>query len=221
MLNPNTFIFLKWLSEFNDRRFFNLNKELYKEIQKDFIKFGTDLIQKISKFDENIEWTESKKCIFRINRDTRFSKDKTPYKTNLWIFIAPGWKKSIFPGYYVHIQPDQSFFWGWIFMPTTENAYKIRTYIYNNFDEFESILKNKEFKKYFGNVYSFQPSLKKTPKWYEENHPSIKYLKFKDWLAKDISLKENEILSENFEEQILKYAKSLYLLNNFLYKALI
>lgn len=221
MLNSNTLIFLRWLSEFNDKRFFDLNKNLYKEIQKKFIEFGTNLIQKISVFDENIEWTESKKCIFRLNRDTRFSKNKTPYKTNLWIFIAPGWKKSIFPGYYIHIQPDKSFFWWWIFMPSTKNAYKIRRYIYKNFDEFTQILKNKEFTKSFKDIYTFQPPLKKTPKWFVENHQSIKYIKFRDWLAKDISLKENEILSENFEEQIILHSQRLYILNNFLYKALI
>lgn len=221
MINQHTFTFLKWLSEFNDKRFFDLNKELYKKIQSDFLEFWTKIIKWISEFDQSIYWTEAKKCTFRINRDARFSKNKDPYKTNLGIFIAPWGKKSILPWYYIHIEPWKSFFWWWIFYPTTENAYKIRYYIYEHFREFESILQNKEFKKYFKDVYTFQEPLKKAPKWTEESHTWMKYIKYKDWLAKDINFTDEQVLAPNFENNVLEYCQSLYLLNNFLHKALV
>jgi len=221
MINQHTFTFLKWLDWFNDKRFFDLNRELYKKIQNDFLEFGTRIIKWISEFDQSIYWTEAKKCTFRINIDARFSKNKNPYKTNLGIFIAPWWKKSTLPWYYVHIEPGKSLFWWWIFYPTTENAYKIRYYIYENFKELENILKNKEFKKYFKDIYTYQDQLKKTPKWIDENHPSVKYIKYKDWLAKDIVFTDEQVLSPDFENKVLEYCQSLYLLNNFLYKALV
>lgn len=221
MINQHTFTFLTGLAGFNDKKFFNLNIDLYKAIQKDFVKFWASLIKKISEFDDSIIGTEVKQCTFRINRDTRFSNNKTPYKTNLWIFIAPWWKKSIFPWYYVHIEPSKSFFWWWIYYPSTENAYKIRTYIYENYKDFEWVLNNKEFKSAFKWVYTFQDSLKKTPKWFDPNHPWIKYIQYKDWLAGNINFKDNEVITENFEDKVVEYCKKLYILNKFLHKALI
>ena len=162
-----------------------------------------------------------KDCVFRINKDTRFTKDKSPYKINLWLHIAPWGKKTDFPWYYLHLQNDASFFAWWVIMPSTENAYKIRNYIYQNYSEFESILKNSSFKKFYNKIEGYQPPLKKVPKWFEPDHASIKYILLKDWLVNDIKLTNETVLQNDFEEKVILYSKSLYQFNNFLYKALL
>lgn len=219
MIHPKTIEFLKWLEEFNDKKFFNLYKPLYQEISKNFLKFAEYFVQETSKFDLMIEWTLPKKCVFRIYRDTRFSKNKTPYKTNLWVFVAPWWKDSKYAWYYVHIQPWKSFFGGWIFMPSTENAYKIRNYISKNPKEFEKIKNDKLFKKTFGDLYTYQDPLKKTPKWFDDNDKAMKYLKFKDWLVWDINFTDAEIFEKDFAKKVIKLSEIMYPMNEFLDKA--
>lgn len=220
MIHPKTIEFLHWLEEFNDKKFFNLYKPLYEEIIKKFKEFSSFLVTEIAKTDLNIEWTDFKKCIFRIYRDARFSKNKDPYKTNLWVFVAPGGKASIYAWYYVHIQPGKSFFWWGIFIPTTENAYKIRNYISSNWKEFEKIRNEKKFKTTFKDLYTYQPPLKKTPKWFDEKDPAMKYVKFKDWLVNDIQFSDEEVLLPDFPKKIVKFCEIMYPMNEFLNKAI-
>lgn len=219
MIHPKTFEFLRWLQEFNDKKFFDLYKELYKEIHKTMIEFSEKLIQWISEFDVSIEWTQPKKCLFRIHRDTRFSKNKTPYKTNFWISIAPWGKNSIYWCYYVHIQSWKSFFGWWIFMPSTENAYRIRKYIYEHEKEFFSIIWTKKFKNNFWDLYTYQQSLKKFPKILQDKWSKInKYIQYKDWLVNDSFFHDDEVLSANFVDKIIQLSKLLYPINEFLNK---
>lgn len=220
MIHPKTFEFLKGLEEFNDKRFFELYKDLYKEIHKSIVVFADHIIKWISEFDVWIEWTLPKKCLFRIHRDTRFSKNKTPYKINFWISVAPGWKNSIYWCYYVHIQPGKSFFGGGIFMPSTENAYKIRQYLYNHEKEFFAIIWDKKFKKEFWDLYTYQPALKKFPKILEDKWSKInKYIQYKDWLVDDVFFSDEEVLSADFGDKIIKLSKIIYPINEFLNKS--
>lgn len=220
MLHTKTITFLEWLFENNNKEYFEENRELYQEIKKYFEIFWDSLIKNISSFDQEIEFLNAKNCIFRINRDARFSANKSPYKTNLWINIAKWWRKSIFSWYYLHIESWNSFFWGWIFMPTTENSYKIRKYIYENKDDFKSIINNKDFKKYFGKIHSFHGSLKRIPAWFDKDFELIDYVLLKDWVVNK-NLTNEELLSENLEKELIKYSKALFPLSNFLNKALV
>lgn len=215
MLHPRTIEFLEWLKDFNDKKFFDLYRPLYDQIRKDFVKSTQTLIQNISKFDDTISWVNQKDCIFRINRDIRFSHNKTPYKTNLGTYIALWGKKSSLAGYYIHIQPWESFFWAGIYMPSTPIAKAIRDAIYKNFPQFKKIISNKKFLFEFEEPSPYRWSLKVLPKEYEKSHPSIPYLKMKDRLVM-VPLTDKEVLSPDFEKKILELSKLAYPFNEFL-----
>lgn len=188
---------------------------MYDDIRKEFVAFTKNLISSISKFDDTIDGVQSKECIFRINRDIRFSPDKTPYKTNLGTNIAMGGKKTSLAGYYVHIQPGESFFGSGIYMASTPTAKAIRDAIYKHFSEFKKILSSPKFKAAFGDLSSYRGSLKVLPKVYGSKHPSVKYLKMRDRLVM-LPLKDKEVLALDFEKKILELSKLAYPFNEFL-----
>lgn len=216
MLHQQTFEFLKWLEEFNDKKFFDLYKPLYLKIKKDFDNLVAFLIQEISKFDDNIIWLEVKNCTFRIYKDMRFPRNReNPYKINIWANIGILWKKSEWAWYYIHIQNNESFFSWWVYNPSTNSANLIRRKIYNNRNKFEKIIKNKDFIKTFWEVSSYKKPLKNLSKEFSLNHPSAKYLKNKDRLVhKKISNKE--ALAWNIWIKILEYTKITQKFNDFL-----
>ena len=216
MLHKQTFEFLIWLEEFNDKKFFDLYKPLYLEIKKRFEDFLIFIIKEWSKFDDNIWWLNPKDCIFRIYKDMRFPRNREkPYKTNLWASISIWWKGIGTAWYYIHIENNKSFFSGWIYKPSYPNTKIIREKIYKNWHVLDKILKNKTFKKEFWAVFSSQKELKKIQKGLDTKHPSIKYIKYKDWLiTKEIDNKD--VLSETFWNQILQYMKIAKKFNDFL-----
>jgi len=216
ILHPQTIEFLKWLEDFNDRKFFELYKPLYLQIKEKFDNLIEFLIKEISEFDDQIIWTEIKKCTFRIYKDMRFPRNrKHPYKTNLWANIANEWRKSQKAWYYIHIQDNQSFFSGWIYHPNAQKANEIRRKIYKDRDIFKKIIQNKKFKETFWEVFSHHQELKRIPKEFDPKHPSIKYIRYKDRLIhKKISNKK--ALSQNLSKDILKYTKIAKKLNDFL-----
>lgn len=216
MLHPQTLLFLKWLADFNDKKFMDMNRNIYEQIAKSIKVFTKKLIEEIGEFDPLIKGTPEWKCVFRINRDTRYSHNKLPYKINFGIFIAPWWKTSKYGWYYLHIQPWASFFgWG-IFYPETVDAYAVRQHIYENPKEFETLLNEKSFKKTFKNLYSYQPPLKNLPKWMESIWKLDDYLKFKDWLVKDIQISDEEVLSWEMFNIFVNNAKIMYPMMEFL-----
>jgi len=219
-LHPQTIEFLKWLEDRNDRKFFELYKPLYLKIKENFDKLITNIIEKISKFDDDITWLETKKCTFRIYKDMRFPRNREhPYKTNLWANIAINGRKSHTAWYYIHIQNGQSFFSGWIYTSQAKISNTIRKHIHNNRKKFEKIINNTEFKKSFWWVFSVHPKLKKLPKEYKLDHPSIEFLKYRDWLIHR-NFTNKQVLAKNFENNIVKYAKIAKPLNDFLNQAL-
>src|SRR6266496_3900330 len=129
MLKKSTLDFLKKLKKNNNREWFNENKNLYLDAKEDFDYFVNELIQEISESDSSVAGLQPKDCTFRIYKDVRFSKDKTPYKTNFGAAIQQGGRKSPASGYYIHISPTEVFVAGGIYMPSPENLLKIRNYI--------------------------------------------------------------------------------------------
>ena len=122
--------FLKDLEANNTREWFDQNKDRYDKTRRQFLAVAEILIHEIRKFDEEIPLLNPKDCVFRIFRDVRFSKDKSPFKSNYGCFIARGGKKSGFAGYYLHIQPGECFISGGIYMPSPEHLQAIRQEIY-------------------------------------------------------------------------------------------
>src|SRR6478752_6461596 len=109
MLQPTTIKFLKDLKKNNTKEWFDKNRKLYEAAKTDFADTIQSAIDRFGKKDQSILALKAKDCVFRINRDVRFSKDKSPYKTNMGASINKAGKKSIYAGYYFHCQPGESF----------------------------------------------------------------------------------------------------------------
>lgn len=224
MLHPQTFEFLKWLEDFNDKKFFDLYKPLYLKIKESFDNFIDETISEISKFDKSLEWLKAKQCVYRIYKDQRFPKNReAPYKTNLWWFITPNGKKFNKAWYYIHIENNKCMICWWLAWPEPADMKSTRQAILENPTEFLKIINNKNFKENFWWVYTIREPLKNLPKIdYNTKKFDIKkaakvekYLKFKDRLV-DLPLKNEEVLSPDFWKKIVEYCKILYPLINFI-----
>lgn len=180
MLQATTLKFLKTLDKNNNKPWFEANKEAYQNAKADYESMVQQLIDGLAKQDAAVDGLQVKDCVFRIYKDVRFSKDKTPYKTNMGAAFSPGGRKSPRPGYYFHLQPGgQSFAGGGLWMPDGPLLKKVRQEIDYNFDEFQDIISNKEFIKYFGKIEG--ESLKTVPQGYQPDNPAIAYLKLKSF----------------------------------------
>ncbi len=149
MLSKNLLHFLSDLKKNNHKEWFHENKPRYQLVKKEFEQFIAHVIADISQFDASVKNLEPKHCIFRINRDIRFSNDKSPYKSNFGGFIVPGGRNAGHAGYYIHIEPENCFLAGGIYMPPPDRLKAVRTEIYENTDSFKKILNDKNFKKAF------------------------------------------------------------------------
>jgi uncharacterized protein (TIGR02453 family) len=209
--------FLQELSENNNREWFQKNKKRYDESRQKVLFITDVLINEIRKFDSDVPLLEPKDCLFRIFRDVRFSNDKSPYKTNFGSFIAKGGRKSIYAGYYFHIEPDGSFVGGGVYMPEADPLKAIREAIAENGDEFSSLINNPGFKKIFPEM--MDDKLKTAPKGYSPDNEFIDLLRFKSF-AFSSRISREEILSENYIEQLVHSFKVLHPINRFLNDAL-
>jgi uncharacterized protein (TIGR02453 family) len=210
--------FLKDLKKNNDRVWFEKNKPKYLEAKQGFEEFIADVLKEFSKFDDGISKLDPKKLPFRIYRDVRFSKDKSPYKTNMGAGISPNGKLVQEPGYYVHIEPGKSFVAGGIYMPDAPNLAKIRQEIDYNSSAFNKILTNKTFKKLYPSLDDFD-KLKTMPKGYPKDHPQIEYLKHKSFIVSH-NYSDKEVLDKKFVKTVAAHAKLIKPLNDFIKEAI-
>lgn len=219
MVDKNSIQFLSALAKNNNREWFLANKKEYEVAKEDVLQFTDKLLKGIATFDVAVKNLEAKKCLMRIYRDVRFSKDKSPYKLNYGIGISPMGKNAAGPAYYIHIQPDgNSFFGGGLWMPPADNLKLVRQEIDYNFDEFLEIIQHSDFKNTFGNL-SVEDKLKTNPKGYTLDNPAIEYLKLKSFIA-SFAIKDEEWHIPNIENKIINAARSLYPLNQFLIRAI-
>lgn len=209
--------FLQDLSENNNREWFQDNKTRYDESRKKVLFLTEIVINEIRKFDPEIPVLDPKDCLFRIFRDVRFSHDKRPYKTNFWSFIAKGGRKSVYSGYYFHIDPTGSFAGGGIYMPNAEPLKAIREYIAENGDEFLSLMNNRNFKKIYPEM--MDDKLKTAPKGFSPDHEFIDLLRYKSF-AFMRPFSQPEVLADNYVEQLVETFKTLSPVNRFLNDAL-
>jgi len=219
-ITKNTFQFLKELKQNNKRDWFLENKPRYEEIKKEFEVFIDALIAEISKFDKSISHHTSKECIFRIYRDVRFSKDKSPYKTHLGAHITSAAKKSEIhsrAGYYIHIGPGESMLAGGAYLPQGPWIKAIRKEIDYNANDLKKIINGAPFKKYFGEIEG--EKLKKAPKGYEPDHPEIELLKFRSFLATN-NVGDKIVTSKEFLKHSSEVFKALFPFDQFLNQAL-
>jgi uncharacterized protein (TIGR02453 family) len=189
--------FLKLIKKNNNRDWFNSHKERYISEYNQIVSFADALLAEMNKHD-NIETATGKKSLHRIYRDTRFSKDKTPYKTN-WSGSFSRATKKLRGGYYFHIEPGNSFVAGGFWGPEPKDLRRIREEIAFDSSSLKKILKSKSFKKTFGSLVGEQ--LKTTPQGFEQEHKDIDLLRFKQFLlVKKFS--DKEVLSDNFFKEV-------------------
>jgi uncharacterized protein (TIGR02453 family) len=205
--------FLRNLEKNNNREWFNDNKTLYQEAQQDVISFVEKLIEEMVDFDEEMGKLEAKKSVFRIYRDTRFSKDKTPYKTNFGAGLGMG-KGNKISGYYLHIEPGKSFLAGGVYKPEPSVLKTIRQEISAFGDEFKAILEQDEFRNYFRGL-SVEDKLKKVPQGFEKDDKMAEYLKLKHFIVTH-PISDEQLLSENAVKEFTKIFKAMKPLNDFL-----
>lgn len=204
MLQSSTLLFLKQLAKNNNKPWFDANRKKYDEAKKDFENFIQALIEQFGKKDPAIAALTAKSCLFRINRDIRFSKDKTPYKKNFAASINKGGKKSMLAGYYFHLEPGNSFIGGGIWMPMPAETQKIRQEIDYCYDEFKKIISSKKFAGiYTGLDQEDGIRLTNVPKGYAKDNPAAEFLKLKSWVAMsaltDAALTSKDLLKQSVE----------------------
>lgn len=211
--------FLSNLKANNNKAWFDANRETYDTLRKKWIDFAGLLIKKIGAFDKSIAVLEPKNCIFRINKDIRFSKDKSPYKTNFGINLNPGGKKNEFMGYYLHAEPDNVFFAAGSYLPSPATLAAIRQEIDYNARDFLKIINQKSFKKSFGSL-EMEDTLTRPPKGYDAQNEMIEFIKLKSFVvSKPYSLAQT--LAKNFIDDITNAAKTAYPLLVFLRNAVV
>ena len=155
-ISKDTFTFLKELIANNDRDWFNTHKNRYEQAKQNAIDFTQELLKGIKKIDPSIpEDLQAKKCLLRIYRDVRFSKNKTPYKSNIGISISSDGRGGTLPGYYIHIEPKKSFVAGGYWMPEAQHLKAIRQEIDYNTSDFLDIIEAKDFKNYLKHLNSY------------------------------------------------------------------
>ena len=218
MFTEKVIDFLNQLSNNNNREWFNANKALYQACNKEVEVSVIKLVQEIQKFDPSIGNLEPKDSMFRIYRDVRFSHDKSPYKINMGAVFAQGGRKSIKAGYYMHIEPNDCFIGGGIYMPEAPVLKAIRKEIYYNSDEFNKILNEKNFKKYFPTGIGGD-KLKNPPKDFPADFKDIELLKHKHFFTLN-SVKDAELSSKDYFKKVVEVFKAIKPLNDFLNRAI-
>lgn len=213
MLDANTLQFLKALAANNNRDWFIKNRPRYDAAKADLEKLVEVLLSEVSRFEE-LGNTKVKDCIFRINRDVRFSKNKAPYKTHLAAGIGPGGKSSGRIDYYLHIQPDgESFLGGGMWESTPAQLAKYRQEVDYNAHELKAIINNPAFRAFFPEIWG--ESLKTAPKGFPKDHPEIALLRRKQMFFMH-KFSDKEVTSPQFTEEVIKGIKLLKPYTDFL-----
>lgn len=219
MLQSSTLKFLKDLKKNNNKPWFDAHRKEYEEAKTDFANFIQQVIDKYAKNDPSIKLLAAKDCMFRINRDIRFSKDKTPYKTNIGAYINRGGKKSLYGGYYFHCEPGQSFVGGGLWMPMPPELNKVRQEIDYNFPAFKKIITSKKFKSVYKDLSRDKEYvLSRVPKGYESTDEAAEYLKLKSFVSLT-TLKDADLTSKNLLKKTVDAFEALQPLIHFVNEA--
>ncbi len=219
MLQASTLKFLRDLKKNNNRPWFEAHRPQYEAARADFEAFIQQVIDKHGLKDAGIAGQKARQDMFRINRDVRFSKDKSPYKTNLGASMNPGGKKSVLAGYYFHCEPGASFTGGGIWLPMPPELKKVRQEIDYCFDEFRGIVQSRKFKAFYGDLYKGEDiSLSKVPQGFEKDHPAGEYLKLKSFIAMK-PLPDEELTSQGLIKLVTRSFEILQPLVAFINRA--
>lgn len=191
----NILKFLEQLKENNNREWFASHKPEYEEIVKENKVFFNQIYAELQKHD-----SLSGIHVFRIYKDVRFSKDKSPYKSNFGAGYSRT-KPKLRGGYYLQIEPNNSFAGGGFWGPNNEDLFRIRKEFEADTTEIERITSDNTFVKYFGELKG-KNGVKNAPKGFDKNHPAIDLIKKKQYVVKR-KFTDQEVLSDNFQQEVI------------------
>ena len=218
MIQPSTLQFLKALKKNNKREWFEKNRPKYETAKQDYLQFVAEVLEGMKLKDKTLEFLEPKQCVFRINRDVRFSKNKDPYKNNFGASFSKGAKKVDCAGYYFHLEPGACFIGGGLWMPMAPELKKLRQEIDYCFKEFKGIVNEKKFKTNYGTLTETE-KLVRPPKGYELDNPAIEFLKLKSFVA-TMEISDVDVSNKNLVKKVITCFESMKPLIYFLNKAI-
>jgi uncharacterized protein (TIGR02453 family) len=221
MISKSTLNFLEDLKLKNSKEWLDQNRQGYEEAKNDILSLAADLVASLSEIDTTISnaYLDPKKCITRLNRDLRFSKDKTPYKTEYYIVLNKFGKNSPAAFYFLHIEPDNCFVGGGVYNPQPEQLKKIRKEIDYSFGEWTSLISDTTFKNTFPGGIHNSGVLSKTPKEFGDENPAAEFLKMKGFYTME-KLTDLEIVSNDSLMKINSCFKNSKPLVDFLNRAI-
>ncbi len=194
-----TFEFLTALDKNNNREWFQSNKDQYTASHEEMIEFAEKLMGEMNKHDV-LQPVSGKKSLFRIYRDVRFGKDKTPYKTNWGGFMKRATTERR-GGYYYQVDPKGSFIMGGFFGPNSQDLLHIRKQLEQESEPLREIIRSKKFKSFFGELLGDQ--VKTAPKGFDKEHPNIDLIRYKQFMVRDDFTRE-EVLDPMFHITVSK-----------------
>jgi uncharacterized protein (TIGR02453 family) len=205
--------FLDDLSHHNNKLWFDKHRAAYEEARDTFEGFIDYLIDALRASD-HLQSLSAKECVMRINRDIRFSKDKSPYKTNLGATIAPGGRKSTQLGYHVSLSPQgQSLIAGGLYMPSPEQLSRFRQAVDREAAGLKKITRAKAFVEQFGKIEG--EKLKTAPQGYDRAHPDLDLLQLKQVTVVH-RFSDQEVLARDFPGQALRICQAMKPFLNYL-----
>jgi len=206
-IQKSTFSFLKDIAKHNNREWFTENKQRYVDAKENTEAFGKALKEKLSLHD-----LIDQMKVFRIYKDVRFSKDKTPYKTNMGISFSRA-TAALRGGMYINIEPGNSFVGGGFWNPNSDDLKRIRYELSVNASEMRDILNDPTFKQHFGELKG--DKVKTSPKGFDKNHPDIDLIRYKQFLISE-EFTDAEVMSEDFIEKCDQCFKAMRPFFNFM-----
>lgn len=212
-LSPRVLWFLTHLEANNSKLWMDERRDFYHDSKQEVLDFGQWILDQACRINTDFEGISMRTCIFRINRDIRFSKNKQPYKNHFALYISPGGTKSPYAWLYLHIQPgDHSIIWWGKHNPDNAQLKLMRQHILDNYQEFTKIISHKKFVSTFGNVLGkWRNSL---PRGYDKEHPWIHYLMQDSWYVIK-SYTDEQLTSEWFAQQVISDYRILKPFNDF------
>lgn len=208
MIEKPTLEFLKNLKKNNSKEWFDKNKSIYEKAKLNFEDFISERILEMAKINPNLVGIEAKKCIFRLNRDVRFSKNKEPYKINFGAAISEIGKSMETALFYFHLEPgNKSFIAAGRYMPDSKSLRAIREKILDDPDTFKKIIGNKKIKEIFNDLSDLK--VKTAPRGYAKDHPEIELLKYTSFIVEK-QISDELLLTKEFTKLWIDAYKAVF-----------
>ena len=216
--------FLSDLAVNNHTEWFRANRSRYDEARNDFIALTQEWLDELVKIEPALQPLSPKDCIWRINRDIRFSADKSPYKNHFGAFPAmpqpgkpasSGGKKSDRGGYYLHLQPGACMFAAGIWNPAPNLLNALRKEVYANYEEIEQLFAQPRFKRFFGSDFDHDWMMKKVPAGFPKDFVHADWLKHRNYLIVHY-LSDEQVCQPDFMDLLMQLSRTAKPLNDFL-----